>query len=607
VGSLEGDLKSDLRAAVRSGDQRLLYTSPEAFVSGLAPAVLECARAGRLQQVVVDEAHLVDQWGTDFRPEFQTMPGLVRDAYTSAPEGAKPSVLLLSATLSQRPVDLLTRLFSVHGDAADVVWGSEIRTEPTYFIDEHDDESSRMEAVVRAVSRLPRPAILYVTKVEDAEEWVSRLRELGLRRVGSVTGRSSDEERRDVMARWRGSVGAQSGYDVVVGTSAFGLGLDMPNVRTVIHACLPETIDRYYQEVGRSGRDGLPSIAYLCTGPRDRKIAERLSEVVMVGDEVGWSRWQSLLQRGEEVASHRYRVRKSALPKHLDEGYGRSAQWNVRTLTLMAQAGIIELRVPLWQRDPNSSDEEAEASREAFFSEVEDFVEFELRNGRYLSHDGWVSAMGTVRNQVRAAQRAALVSSLELLSAEECVGRRIARHYRVRVGGAVLSTQPACRGCPACRRDPQSAPPVPLEPVPGLPAVRRPHDPLASWRGDEPSLFIWHDDEEDPAPLLAGLAQRGLHAFSGVDPAFGTWLQKRAPHTPVVVDGRDGRLAQEYGGPMVFVLRDPAIDEALRERCQVGLPTYIVGPHDTPDFERPAALRRDFGASISATALLKGL
>ena len=88
---------------------------------------------------------------------------------------------------------------------------------------------------------------------------------------------------------------------MIVGTSAFGLGLDMPNVRTVMHACLPETIDRYYQEVGRAGRDGRPSIAYLCSGPGRPLHRERLNSVTMIGDELGWKRWQRLLSMGTQL------------------------------------------------------------------------------------------------------------------------------------------------------------------------------------------------------------------------------------------------------------------------------------------------------------------
>ena len=103
-------------------------------------------------------------------------------------------------------------------------------------------------------------------------------------RVAGITGKSREDDRRTrdgALARRGPRRQAQpTEVDVVVGTSAFGLGLDMPNVRTVLHACLPETIDRYYQEVGRAGRDGRPSVAYLCQGPNDLKIAEGLERRV---------------------------------------------------------------------------------------------------------------------------------------------------------------------------------------------------------------------------------------------------------------------------------------------------------------------------------------
>lgn len=609
VGSLDADSKAQLREAVRSGRQRLLYTSPEAFVSGLAPAMLACAEAGRLQQVVIDEAHLVDQWGTDFRPEFQTMPGLIRDAYANAPQGRKPSVLLLSATLAQRPVDLLMTLFSVGESRAQLVWGSEIRTEPAYFIDSHAEEDSRVAAVLKAVSCLPRPLILYVTKVEDATAWVRRLSDAGFRRVGAVTGKSSDEQRRTVMEQWRGSGGGATGYDIVVGTSAFGLGLDMPNVRTVIHACLPETIDRYYQEVGRSGRDGRPSIAYLSIGPGDRRLAERLSDVAMIGDEVGWRRWEQLRRGAVALTGLRFRVRKSELPEHLDKGYGRSAAWNVRTLTLMAQAGIIELRVPQFTPDPAASEGEMDESRAKFFDEVEDYIEFELKNGEYLSREGWTSAMGKVRDQVREAQRQALSSSLGLATGAECVGRRIAKHYRVSYGGGRLITQSACRGCPSCRRDPSSAPLDPPEPVPSLPEPGTKTDPLAQWRGDSATLFVWYEDGDDIEPLMVRMAQRDVHVFSGLDPQAGLKLQRAAARTPIVLDDPTSvsPLAQSYSGPVAFILEESRIPDEVLDRNSLGDVSYIVGPMDTPDPDRPGWLRRDAQDSISARALMKEL
>lgn len=616
VGSLDPESKKQLRDAVRSGSQRLLYTSPEAFVSGLASAVLECARRGYLQQIVVDEAHLVDQWGTDFRPEFQTMPGLIRDAHASAPAGKKPTVVLLSATLAQQPVDLITRLFAVDEGGVDLLWGSELRTEPAYFLASHPVEEDRQRAVLEAVSCLPRPLIVYTTKVEDAEQWVIRLRAAGLSRVASITGESSEVQRRTVMERWRGvaSSGAEvaTGLDVVVGTSAFGLGLDMPNVRTVIHACLPETIDRYYQEVGRSGRDGRPSVAYLCMGPGDREIAERLSEVSMIGDELGWRRWRRLLRTGEDLGGLRYRVRKSTLPTYLSEGYGRSAQWNVRTLTLMAQAGIIRMRVPQWSSRPGPVSEDEEAAREAFYNDLEDFIEFELVNGEMLGSAGWVAALGEVRDTVRRAQRSALTSAIGLTEGRQCFGRLIARHYRVqRPGGATLRTEPACRGCPVCRQDPESSPGKrPLSPIPLLPQPRFRRDPLERWREGNPALFAWYADASVVDLLLLRLAQRGVQVYAGLAPERARDLQDAVVGTPIILDDPSSAagLVSNYAGPLVYVLQNEIVPPHLHERVQHGMVSYIVGPATTVDPGKPGRLWRDTAARpIPAEALLRSL
>ncbi|MDI6910429.1 protein DpdF [Nocardioides sp.] len=615
VGSLAPDVKKQLRDAVREGSQRLLYTSPEALVTGLAPALLACADAGMLQQIVIDEAHLVDQWGTDFRPEFQTMPGLIREAYGRAPEGKKPSVLMLSATLAQRPIDLLTRLFAMGDDPVDVVWGSEIRTEPAYFLNSHLDEATRVADVLEAVSCLPRPLILYTTTVADAEDWVTRLHDAGLARVECVTGKSKDDDRRTVMERWRGyqtdGETVPTSLDVVVGTSAFGLGLDMPNVRTVVHACLPETIDRYYQEVGRGGRDGRPSVAYLCTGPNDGRIAVSLNDVSMIGDELGWQRWRRLLQSGTKLTALRYRVRKSTLPPYLVEGYGRSAQWNVRTLILMAQAEIIRLRVPTFVAEEDLTSEAEEEARAAFFEQIDDFIEFELVNGTYQSEQGWRAALGRVRDDVRTAQGAALASLHTLVKGEQCVGRVIARHYRVRIDGGSLGTSPACRGCPACRRAPETSPGShPLEPCPSLPAPHADADPMQSWRSGNAFLFAWYDEGEDISPLLLRFAQRQVHVFWGASEKTTAKLQRAVAQSPIIHDDPHSMmpLIHTYAGPVVALLSAPEVDMAVQDRVRLGLPTYIVGPKDTPDPTKPGWMLRDTADSaLAAASILKGL
>jgi ATP-dependent DNA helicase RecQ len=136
---------------------------------------------------------------------------------------------------------------------------------------------------------LPRPLILYVTKPEDADEWVKTLKGEGFVRVEAFSGKTENDERRRIIREWNSNL-----RDIMVANSAFGIGVDKGDVRTVIHATLPENMDRFYQEVGRSGRDGCSSISLVCSANGDEGLAFGMTATARISTEKAVERWQRM-------------------------------------------------------------------------------------------------------------------------------------------------------------------------------------------------------------------------------------------------------------------------------------------------------------------------
>jgi ATP-dependent DNA helicase RecQ len=244
--------------SIRSREADFAYVAPEQMVS---PEVVDALRAAATNLLVVDEAHLVSQWGQDFRPDYLRIA-------TVAEAIGRPPILALTATAAP-PVrdDIVERLrleqprLMVRGfDRPNISLC--VRR---YLQADRDKLEALRDDVLEAV-RETGSGIVYAATRRGVEGLAADWRERGVAAVAYHAGLSKSR-RLAIEAGFR-----EGRCDVIVATVAFGMGIDKPDVRWVYHADLPPSIDAYYQEFGRAGRDGEPARAVLYYRPEDMRL-----------------------------------------------------------------------------------------------------------------------------------------------------------------------------------------------------------------------------------------------------------------------------------------------------------------------------------------------
>lgn len=344
--ALTGDTPAETRAVIfqgiRDGTLPLLYTSPEALLNNpaLHDAVLRAAEKGDLNWLVIDEAHMVEQWGAGFRTEFQLLAAFRRQLLDRSKGQLR--TLLLSATVSAQCQQTLQEIFGNDGDIH-TVFGNQLRPEISFWSTITRDVARRQEMVTEALHHLPRPAILYVTRPDDAEAWVEHLRQQGFARLAAYTGKTAALERTQIMRWWD-----RNDLDLMVATSAFGLGVDKEDVRTVIHATLPENVDRFYQEVGRGGRDGCRAISLVCCVPNDDfRLARSMSIRGRITVDKAYPRWNAMWQQRKSIpgTGSEFLLDLEAAPNYNPEMEPTDTHraWNEHILLLMQRARLLTI------------------------------------------------------------------------------------------------------------------------------------------------------------------------------------------------------------------------------------------------------------------------
>jgi len=431
---------------IADGSLGLCFASPEAACGRLRGSLRAAAERGLLRALVIDEAHLVDQWGTGFRTEFQELSGLRRELIAASRAEERMRTLLLSATLTDSSLETLRSLFGTDG-VFDSIAAVQLRPEPDYWIANASSEEDRAERVMDALYHAPRPLVLYLTEVHSADRWYQKLRTAGFSRIACLTGKTGRQERERIVENWR-----QGRLDIVVGTSAFGLGIDYPHARSVVHACVPETLDRFYQEVGRGGRDGKASLSLIVPARRDFATAEQINRTQVISVERGLQRWQSMFRSKLELEPGRYAVRIDARPGTTEEDidmFGdRNTDWNLRTLALLARAGVLRLLgSPHPKPEPPG-----------------DWLEIELLSDEHLSRSFWNEQVEPLRKEVWRSNERNLDLMRAYLKDDKCPAEIFEDLY-----GADRVSR-ACSRCSLCRADPKVRK-----------SRQRPHEPRAPW------------------------------------------------------------------------------------------------------------------------------
>jgi ATP-dependent DNA helicase RecQ len=257
-GSVRGRARRETLERIEEGGSLLIMTTPETLAK---PELTELLAKTGVSLVAVDEAHCISEWGYDFRPAYRRIGAQIQAL-------GNPAVLALTATATEHVRDAIIQ--SLRMESPEVIAFSPHRSNLAFEVLPAEGDV-RARVLIRLIKRLRRPGIVYCsTRREVDMVWglLKRFRIPCHRYHGGMTAAERDQEQRRYMRRGHRTV--------TIATNAFGLGIDKPDIRYVLHYQAPASLEQYVQEAGRGGRDGKKSNCILLYDPADRQIHQAL-------------------------------------------------------------------------------------------------------------------------------------------------------------------------------------------------------------------------------------------------------------------------------------------------------------------------------------------
>lgn len=302
------------------GKLRLLYVAPERLNQNFVAQL----HSWDLSLIVVDEAHCISQWGYDFRPSYLRI-NILREEFPETP------ILALTASATRSVIRDIAQCLQMRSAK---LFALSFRRENIAFRVQRTEE--KLIALYKAIEANPGCAIVYVRSRKRSAELAASLVAMGLKAVFYHAG-LDDRSKSRAQDEWmRGDT------PVMVATSAFGMGIDKPDVRIVVHYDMPSTLEEYYQEAGRAGRDGLPSLALTLASQSDKSVFAKRLRAEFPPKETIRFHYDELCRYLDVPMGGGYKQLYEFRPEAICLAYNLPARQLLASLRILTRAGYIE-------------------------------------------------------------------------------------------------------------------------------------------------------------------------------------------------------------------------------------------------------------------------